>query len=587
MAIVEADWSIDRSTKIISYDGDDHGGASPSYATVIELHRWLQDLADDALASGDDELDITNINPSQRSTNNIITLINGYTLDETAGNATEHLYDGSIIMNGGDDVYDGFVNFGNLDVQVQIIQDGAVLADDWWNFASAGLNPNSAQGISHRFMLKTVDTGVDIDGRRVLGTCRRFGFTYSEFPVNGTSRGNNVLALSDANDLNNETIEGTVSGWTTIVNDNAGWIEIDVNDNGTPEEYYSEWNKAARSINDLYERAKWLTRDGSAETLYGISGELFRGITHEIIYSGLTGTFDEGNEISWSGASVGTGQVLADNGTDTVWVQLLTGVAPVGTASLSQSSPDAASATVSSVVDRSALVSTPFIGASTGSAIIGAYGVGFDLDTPTIVNTDTVFDLANSPWSPPTLTTNTVTGLVSGEDRVLVAPWDGVTTDVNGDQAITKDQMDLTTSLTTDPGTDFNVVVDSIPADTPSSGTIRLIDDNGFERRLVFLSWAGSTFLIDYSVSEADIPGVCDFSTVNATESNAAVTAYVSYVDKLADATTAAFQVTYASDRDLVVIVRDGGGTPIKQFISAWSITSSNQSIAVIRTTDE
>jgi len=33
--MVDADWSIDRSTKVISYIGDDHGGASPSYATVI------------------------------------------------------------------------------------------------------------------------------------------------------------------------------------------------------------------------------------------------------------------------------------------------------------------------------------------------------------------------------------------------------------------------------------------------------------------------------------------------------------------------------------------------------------------------
>ena len=61
--LVAADWTIDRSTKKIAYEGDDHGGASPSYATVIDFHRWLQSLADDAVASGDDELDITNTDP--------------------------------------------------------------------------------------------------------------------------------------------------------------------------------------------------------------------------------------------------------------------------------------------------------------------------------------------------------------------------------------------------------------------------------------------------------------------------------------------------------------------------------------------
>ena len=54
MPIVAADWSVTRSNGNIRYIGDDHDGASPSYATVIEFHRWLQDLADDASSSGDE-----------------------------------------------------------------------------------------------------------------------------------------------------------------------------------------------------------------------------------------------------------------------------------------------------------------------------------------------------------------------------------------------------------------------------------------------------------------------------------------------------------------------------------------------------
>ena len=65
MAIDATDWTIDSATKVIAYTGGDHG-SSPTYATVIEFHRWLQDLADDAVAVGDDELDITNLDPSRR-----------------------------------------------------------------------------------------------------------------------------------------------------------------------------------------------------------------------------------------------------------------------------------------------------------------------------------------------------------------------------------------------------------------------------------------------------------------------------------------------------------------------------------------
>jgi hypothetical protein len=575
MAIVATDWTVTRTNGNIRYIGDDHNGSSPSYATVIEFHRWLQDLADDAVASGDDELDITNLDPSARSTDNIVTLKNGYNIDDTAA---EHIFDGSIIQNDGDDIYDGIVNYGNADVQIQIIQNGSVLADDWWNYDGGGLNPDADQGISHRFMIKTRTAGVDVDGRRLIGTARRFGFTYQEFRINGTSRGNNVLALADGTDLNNQTLISTVAGWTGITNKKQGYIGLDVNQDGSNEFFYSEWDRDTFSINQLYERAKWLTRDGSASTLYGLSGELFRGITHEVVLTTpRSGTFVEPERLTWgTGATAGVGQLLAINSTTTgtkMWIQLLSGAVPSGLIT----GNGGATTTVSSVTDRSALLTRPFIGASTGTSIIGGYGVGIEVTD--ITNFDILFDLDNTAYSPPTLVTNTVAGLVATEDRVLVAPWNGVATDSEGNPAIQKNQLSLNTSLTTDNITSV-VVTTPIPADTPTTGHIRVTDNNGFERRLHYSSWTGSTFTIsggDYG------DGNEDFGTVNATAGN---NVYIAYIDVLAGASTASFQSTYASDRGLVVIVRDGGVTPIKQFISAWSITNVSKSISVIRTTD-
>jgi len=581
MTLVDTDWSIDRDTGDIRYGGDDHNGSSPSYATVIQFHRWLQELADDAVATLDDELDITGLNPSQRSTDNIITLINGYNIDATAA---EHLYDGSIIQDDGDTIYDGIVNFGNSDVQIQIIQDGAVLADDWWNhrdkvYGDGGLNYDDEAGISHRFMILVRDSGVDIDNRRLIGTCRRFNYTYKEFKINATVRGNNVLALNDELDLNNETDETTVSGWTTITNETEGYVLLDVDNNSVNEMYYSEWNKDTYSINDFYERMKWLTRDGSSSTLYGLNGELFRGITHEIAYSSLSGTFDDSYPVSWTGASAGTGQILADNGSDKMWIQILTGASPVGTVSLSQTSPDAASATAGTVSDRSALIKTPFVGQSTGSAIIGSYGLG--LETTDLTSLDKLFDLTNAPISPPNNVQNTVGGLIANEDRVLVAPWDGVTLDSNNDPAITKDQLSLATALTTDNITEVQIT-ESIPADTPNDGYIRVTDNNGLERRLHYQNWENGSPNRFYNIDTND--GNEDFQSVNADIGN---DIYIAYIDDLiTSGTTLSFTSVQNGSRDLVVIVRDGGGTPIKQFISAWSQGTSAQTITAIRTTD-
>lgn len=580
MALVAADWTINRvsaSVVDIRYIGNDHGGGSPSYATVIEFHRWLQGLADDAVAAGDDELDITSTLPSQRSTDNIITLINGYNINDAAA---EHLYDGSIIQNGGDDIYDGIVNFGNAAVQIQIIQNGAVLSDDWWNYNGAGLNASATSGISHRFMIKVRSGGSDIDNRRLIGTCRRFNYTYSEFTINATARGNNVLALTDAADLNNQTASGTVAGWSAgFANDTEGYANIDVNANGADEYYYSKWNinTGTYDINDFYEYMKYLSRDASASTLYGLNGELFRGITHEVAYSSLTGTFDDSNPVSWSGASTGTGQILADNGSNKMWIQLLTGSAPVSSASLSQTSPDAASATAGTVTERT--ISKPFCGQSTGSALIGSYGLG--VVAADLTASDSLTDLTNTVLNPPNNVINTVSGLVSSEDRVLVAPYDGSSTDVNGDPALNKAQLSLDVALTTDNITSV-VVTEAIPSYTPSSGFIRVTDNSGFERRLHYSSvnTGTKTFTIDTT------DGNEDFGTVNASAAN---DVYIAYIDVLASGTTATFTSVHAvggGAMNLVVVVRDGGGTPIKQFISAWTQTSSNQTINVIRTSD-
>jgi len=116
-AVVDSDYSI-------SANGDIRYTGTTTNNTVIEFHRWLQAKADDAVAAPNDLLDITNDTPSERSTDNIITLNAPYNIDDTLA---EHLYDGSIIQDGGDTIYDGIVNFGNA-THIAVIHLEATLA---------------------------------------------------------------------------------------------------------------------------------------------------------------------------------------------------------------------------------------------------------------------------------------------------------------------------------------------------------------------------------------------------------------------------------------------------------------------------
>ncbi len=583
MAMVDADWSVDRQTGNIRYIGDDHGGASPSYATTIQFHRWLGVLAGSATSSGDDELDITDLIPSSRATDNLITLLGDYNIDDTA---QEHLYDGSIVQGSGatEVWYDGIVNYGNSDVQIQIIQNGAVLSDDWWNYAGAGLNADAAQGISHRFMIKTRTAGADIDGRRLIGISRTYGNTYAEFRINGTARGNNVLALVDASDLNNTTAQATVDAitdvhidWTdstttvngvnaaaqnvlnvvsgaafsvgefimiggfnqeykiasisvnaltlnrnlvdatagaeTVYKLNMGFSQIDVDNNSSNEDYYAQWDKGAQTINTFYEFTKNISRDGTDHYHYGISAELFRGITHELnVTTPRTGTFHACEPVSWTG---GTGQLLAVNVPATatkLWIQLLTGTAPGTGVTITGTDSSATCTTTGAAVDRVSLLKTPFVGASTGSAIIGSYGL--TLQTTDLSKDDKVFDLTNTQITPPNNVTFSVGGLqyASNQDYVLVGPYFG-SSDIQGNPLVGLKKWGLNTALTTDNIT--SVVVDAaIPSYLPATGYIQVKDNAGTWRKLHYSSWTASTFTIDTTNGQED------FAATNADAGN-------------------------------------------------------------------
>jgi hypothetical protein len=534
----------------VATNGDIRYTGTTNNYTVIEFHRFLQGLADNASSSGDDLLDITDDTPSERSTDNIITLYQPYNIDDTLA---QHLYDGSIIQKNGDEIYDGIINFGVQGIHIEIMQNGQLITPNFW---TTGINADSNAGISHGFMVKVRTNGQDIDGRRLIGLAREFGNSYTEFSINGTSRGNNVLALTHSTDLNNQTPESTVSTWDTITNLNEGYVGIDVDNNGVDEYYYSKWDKDTYTINDFYERMKWLTRRGSTETLYGLNGDIFRGITHEIDIDTTTGTFNSYEPISWGG---GTGQMLAINdvtaGTK-MWIQLLTGVPPIDEEVITGGTSGATAVVNVNVIERP--IATSFVGASTGSALIGSYGLA--LEATDLSANDKVFDLTNTQMTPPNYVTFTVAGLVSGEDRVLV------TDELNG--GVNESQFTLNGGTTSG---DTSVVVNEvIPSDTPTSATIRVFDGSVFVR-VAYTGWNGSTF-----TGCTDVPTASDGAN-----------AYLSYIDTLAGADTESYTCVYNTDRDLFIRVRDGGASPIKTFQTTGTLGAGGGSTTAIRTSDE
>src|SRR3990167_7527893 len=217
MALDATKWEI-RSDKKIRYVGGVHGDAAANYVTVLELHRFLQDRADDGTMSADDFIDITVLNPTDKKFETIIQLLNGFELDDAYTTpASEFIYGGSIIQGSGgtEVIYDGIKVVANRDVYVNVIQNGAPLADSYWNSipngeSLRGINFDAVNGVAMQFMVKIKTAGANIDNTTLLFTTREWGKTYSEFRIPSTGRGVNVVPLTYAADLNNTTASATV-----------------------------------------------------------------------------------------------------------------------------------------------------------------------------------------------------------------------------------------------------------------------------------------------------------------------------------------------------------------------------------------
>jgi len=657
---IKDDIAVD-SAGAFYYTGAVHGAAGAGYYTVIEFHRYASDLADDAVASGDDLVDITTDTPSDRSTDNIITILTGYSLDDAHGSATdaisEHLYDGSINDSDGT-IYDGLVVIAGEGMDLQIIQNGAQLVNDYWNTipngeTEKGLNRDVANGYSHRFMLKVNAAGTAIDGQRIVGTTRVTGKTYTEFKINGTSNGNNVLALTYADDLNDTvdtsgytdvfidrtvtttTVDGVNStgqdvlnvvdgtqfaagGFLMVAGDtdeyqilsiatnaltlnhdlavattgseatydlNLGYTALDVNNDTTDEYYYAQWDKGAASINNFYTRLKYISRGEAANLgyIYGIDAKVFRGITHEVALSGASsGTFVAVEDVSWgAGATAGTGQMLAiDDLTaataSKLWIQLLTGVAPSATVTITGGISTATVTNTGTPTERT--ISTPFVGTSTGSALIGPYGLA--LQTADLSASDKVFDLTNSQVTPPNNVVFSVAGLENGEDRVLVGPNTGATALQTGQFAVNAGITSGDASVVVKLGLETPGTGSLSETDTPGTGTIRIQDNAGVFHRVTYTGTSTGAGTMTFT----GLTGAPTAATDN--------DVFISYIDELAGAASVSYTAVYSgTDRALFVRVRDAGtagdNLAIKTFETDGTLGSAGGSSSAIRTSDE
>ena len=249
-----------------------HVGGATVYS-VLALHAWLQDLADDASATGNDLIDILAPNPSK---------LDG-PRDVAVASRLNLLAYGSIVYNL-DDVAAQFINFGSIkqdsaNVQysglktiggivagspIYVVQNGARLTRFWSN--------------GHIQILVKVKSGARlIDSGSVTAYSRKWGQSFSHFDANLSAGGETSAALSTAADSAitlTETQAAALSSKVTVTFADA----MQDLGNGNGAKLYKGTITLSNSctLQEAYQYLQYLCRENSAALLNGVPGWRYR-----------------------------------------------------------------------------------------------------------------------------------------------------------------------------------------------------------------------------------------------------------------------------------------------------------------------
>ena len=218
---------------------------------------------------------------------------------------------------------------------------------------------------------------------------------------------------------------------------------------------------------------------------------------------------------------------------------------------------------------------SPF-GTFSGGKLFGAQGVWIQDMHSDDIQAFQLVDANSTIQNPPNFQVVKVTGVVSG-DKVTVFRTTGANNIVN--KAIFTSASGNNIANTT------FVVNEAIPADTPSSGIIRIIDvsdtTNDKERRYSYSSWTTSTFSGITKTFGDSSPGLDRSYTLTDD------TAFVPYIDTTASSTEVSQTIIYTASRNLVTWVRRfNNSTTIIPSETIGTLSISGYLNSIVRTTD-
>lgn len=284
MAIAD-DFNVDTSNNIRA-DVTFIPGTHSRYST-LDLHAWLQDLADNATETPDDYVSILDSNPSElagkrnASRPMALTLLNGFNIDD----ATMQWFKfGSVEQAVGNYLYTGLKVLGSLVASspIYITQSAAKITKYW----------EDADAANFQILVKAKSGGTLIDSGNIVVYSRKYGQTYSHFDVNLAAGGEQAAALSTMLDSNIDTgtmtptiaasyfssaIGGTATPGTEKIALAYGDTNQDMGDGNGSKLYKGTLTlDGSTSLSNAYQALMWACSESSGITFNTVEGWQYR-----------------------------------------------------------------------------------------------------------------------------------------------------------------------------------------------------------------------------------------------------------------------------------------------------------------------
>lgn len=250
--------------------------------TTLELHQFLQDLADDAAPTGDDNVSILGSNPSELAGKRnavrpmALTLLNGVNINDAASHWFKFgsIEQGSLTTNV---QYTGLKVLGSLVASspIYIYQNSAKITKYWADSDSSNF----------QILVKAKASSTDETLKNISVFSRKYGQTYSHFDVDLSPGGEQVAALSTALDTNVDT-----GAMTPVVA--AGYFSSAIGGTATP---------GTQNITLAYGDTTQDLGGGQGSLLHKGTITLANSVTLANVYQALMWACSESSTITFNG----------------------------------------------------------------------------------------------------------------------------------------------------------------------------------------------------------------------------------------------------------------------------------------------